>query len=86
MHRARSGSRLYAASWASPTVSNTKPSSHTATPTQTSASTGSVPTAADCSGQATKNTAAPWITNTLRTAAANHAEPSSAVSPPSRVV
>ena len=68
---------MYAASWASPTVSKTKPTAQTATPTHTSAGHSTDPTAAACTGQETNQSATPWMRNTLRTAAANQAERSS---------
>ena len=64
----RSGSRLYAASWASPTDSKRTPTTQTATPSQTTQVHSTEQSAAAWSGSETSQTAAPWTKNTLRTA------------------
>ncbi len=65
----RSGSRLYAASWASPTASNQVPAAQTTTPTHTSQGAATSQCAAAMIGRASRQIASPCGTYTFRTAA-----------------
>ena len=62
------GSRLNAASCASPTPSNVTPTSHTTTPAAAIQPSGRSVAAATCSGSATNHAASPCTTNMRTTA------------------